>query len=231
MTSSAQSIEDLMGQYKGRVQAIANMLTEAPYFYREDNEELFLFLRRHRDEFRLFFERYFGWMLIMDMKCARVYKERWYNEALGKRSRLEFGFSRRDECIAFMLLLRFFEHQLEEQSLTVESRLAPRFRFGDLLDYTRAGFLELEYDADKYTLEHVRANILRSMMPVLEQYRFLRRIAPEAGMRIQADDTIYEALPALFHYNAGMLRRPVEADRADQPSAPTPSLAATGDQP
>ena len=206
------SLDKLMGKYAERVRAIANMLMEAPYFYREDDEDSFLFLRRHREEFNDFFERYFGWTLIMDMKCARVYKERWYNEALGKRSRLEFGFSSRDECIAFMLLLRFFEHQLEEQSLTVESSMAPRFRFGDLLEYTRAGFLELDYDPEKYTLEYVRAHILRGMMPVLEQYRFLHRIRPEAGMRIEFDDTIYEALPALFHYNAGVLRQPVEAE-------------------
>jgi hypothetical protein len=212
MSNSKHPLDDLMRQHPERVKQVTNMLVESPYFYREDNEECFLYLRRHMEEFRRFFEQYFDWQLIMDMKCARVYKDKWYNEAIPKRSRMQFNFSRRDECIAFMLLLRFFEHQLEEQSLTVESQISPRFRFGDLLDYTQAGFLELGFDPNKYTLEHVRANILREMMPVLEQYRFIQKIQPDPGMRVRSEDVIYEARPALYHYNAGILRNPLTED-------------------
>ena len=41
-------LETLIETSRERVVAALNVLTEAPYFYREDNEEIFFFLRRHR---------------------------------------------------------------------------------------------------------------------------------------------------------------------------------------
>jgi hypothetical protein len=217
-------LDSLTQQYADRVQAILNILMESPYFYRSDHEDLFLFLRRYQEEFRQFYERYYGWNLIMDMKCARVFKDRWYNQAITPANRMQFNLTRRDECLAFMLLLRFFEHLLDEQSLTVESAIAPRFHFGDLLEYCRQGFLELGYDAEKYTLEFVRADILRQMMPTLERFRFLRKLDPE-GLKIKADDVIYETLPALYHYNAGILSRPLEDQSAESAAPEEPDAA------
>ena len=106
-------LSTLVERYPEFVRALLNILMETPYFYRSDNEELFFFLRRHRNEFAAFFDTYYGWSLFMDAKCARVYKPKWYNEAVTEANRDAFDFRRRDECLGFMILLEFFEHQLE----------------------------------------------------------------------------------------------------------------------
>ena len=42
------SFDDLLQKQKARVQAVLNILLESPYFYKTDNEENFLFLRRYQ---------------------------------------------------------------------------------------------------------------------------------------------------------------------------------------
>jgi hypothetical protein len=200
--------EQLATRSPERVRAVCNLLTESPYLYRDDDESSFNFLRRHRAEFASFFEMFFGWTLVVDLKCARLYKEKWYNGAVTESNRDMFNFTKRDECLAFMMLLEFFEHQLDENDMTVEDRENLRFRFGDCLEFCTRRFVELyENDTQRYTPEQVRSRILRQVFPILERYRFVRKVQPEPGMRIDEESTIYEALPALYHYNAGYLNR------------------------
>ena len=202
-----------------QVKAVLNILLESPYFYYDDNDNLFLFLRRYQQEFRNFFRQYFGWDLILDGKCARVYKEIWYNEAVTPANRLQFRLSRRDECIAFMLLIEFYEKLLEENSMTVEDKTNPCFRFGDLLEHQQRRFMELfEKERDKYTAEHVRKSILHPLMSKLIRFRFLREIPRPQGMEVEWDQSIYEALPALYHYNSGMLGNAVAKDSCETPA-------------
>ena len=193
-----------------KVTAILNIMVESPYFYRDDAEELFLFLRRHRREFNEFFREYFRWELIMDEKCARVYKDKWYNEAITPGARLQFTLGGRDESIAFMLLIEFFEHQLEENGMTVEDKNNLFFTFGDWLEFLHRRFTELFPSArEKYTAEFLRGNVLRSLVPKLVRYRFLRELPKPPGMELSLDQHIYEALPALYHYNSGRLNRSI----------------------
>jgi len=207
----ATSLSSLIESYGERVKAVLNILVEAPYFYRSDNEDLFFFLRRHRQEFSDFFEEFFGWTLVMDDKCARVHKAVWYNDQVTEANRDLFGFRRRDECIGFMILLEFFENQLEENAMTVEDRDNLRFRFGDLLVFTSRRFKELfpAEEGHEYSEESVRANILKRILPVLEKYRLLIRIKPPPEISITETDMIFEAMPALYHYNAGRLSQPI----------------------
>jgi len=203
------TLNELTAKYPDRVRAILNILVETPYFYRTDNEDLYFFLRRHRSEFARFGETYFGWHLFMDAKCARFYKDQWHNEAVSETNRDMFDFRTRDECLGFMILLEFFEHLLEENAMTVEDAENPRFLFGDFLVYTQRRFVEL-FPAEaqtRYTQEHVRSRILRRILPVLEKYRLLQRLRPPVDQDVKESDTIFEAMPALYHYNAGMLSR------------------------
>jgi hypothetical protein len=188
---------------------VLNILLESPYFYKTDHEEHFLFLRRYQREFAGFFEETFGWQLVSDAKCARLYKPEWFNDRITPSNRDLFTFTRRDECLAFMLLLEFFESRLEEESASVEEPDNIRFRFGDLLLYTRNRFTELfPEQASGYSDEDVR-KILRPVMPQLEKYRFLVRLDPPDDERIEPDDTIYECLPALWHYSVQRISRPL----------------------
>jgi hypothetical protein len=199
-------LDDLREKYPDQVKAVLNILLESPYFYRGDDDIAYLFLRRYQQEFRDFFRKYFGWELIMDGKCARVYKEAWYNEAVTPANRLQFYLGKRDECIAFMLLIEFYEKLLEENSMTVEEAGNPHFRFGDLLEYQQRRFIELfGQKQTKYTAEHVRKNILSPLMPRLIRYRFIKELPRPHGLELSRDQFIYEALPALYHYNSGRL--------------------------
>ena len=195
-----------------KVKALLNILLESPYFYKTDNSDLFLFLLRYQKEFGVFFETYFGWSFIADAKCARVYKPQWYNERITPSNRDLFNFTKRDECIAFMLVLEFFEMKLEEESVGIDDPDNLRFRFGDLLDFERRRFQEtFPESVDSYGDEDVR-RILRQIMPQLERYRFLLKIRPPDDEFITQEDIIYECLPALWHYNATAVARPVDAD-------------------
>lgn len=210
-------LEQLLDRNRDKVRSILNMLLESPYFYREDDESMFNFLRRHRSEFARFFEQYFGWVLTVDNKCARVYKEKWYNAAVTESNRDLFNFTKRDDCIAFMIILEFFEHQLDENDMSVEERENLRFRFGDLLEFATRRFTELFAAVPggaRYTSEYVRARILRQVIPVLERYRFLRKVVPPQDERISEEQTIYEALPAMYHYNSSYLHRNIDEIRA-----------------
>ena len=200
----------LLDRSGDRVRAVLNILVESPYFYASDDQDLFFFLRRHRREFTDFFTTYYGWTLLMDAKCARVYKQEWYNKAVNPASRTMFNFTRRDECLAFMMLLEFYEHQLEENGMTADDKENLRFRFGDLLTHVCRRFSECYPEkVEMYTEDAVRARILKPIMPELEKYRFVKKIKPPEDLDAREDDLIYEALPALYHYNGSALGRVV----------------------
>ena len=191
-----------------RVQAVLNVLLESPYFYAADNHDVFLFLRRHRREFTEFFKHFYGWNLLIDSKCARLYKGEWYNRAITPKNRSLFQFTKRDECLAFMMLLEFFEQQLEENGITVEDKENLRFHFGDLLDYSYKRFQDLFPERQKqYTQEYIRAKIWKPVMPELEKHRFLTKIRPPEDLQASEQELIYEAMPALYHYNGAALAR------------------------
>lgn len=191
-----------------KVRAVLNILLESPFFYHDDRQDLFFFLRRHRGAFAEFFEKMYGWQLLMDSKCARVYKGEWHNPAITPANRAVFNFSRRDECLAFMMLLEFFEQQLESNGMTVEERHNLRFHLGDLLQHIQRRFHELfPQEASRYSEDYIRAKVVKPIMPELERYRFLKRLKPPEGVNAAADEVIYEALPALYHYNTAALSK------------------------
>lgn len=192
------------------VRTALNVLMESPYFYKTDDERVFLAVLRYRQAFVAFFEKFFGWTLVVDAKCARLYKPKWFNEAITPPNRDMFGFTKRDECIAFLLLLEFFEREAREQGITVDDRDNLRFRFGDWLEASARRFRELLPEKrDVYTDERVR-QVLRGIMPSLERYRFLRKVRPSSEDVVNESETIYEALPALWHYQAAQLAEPLD---------------------
>lgn len=198
----------LLKRNSDRIQAVLNILLESPYFYATDNQEHFLFLRRHRREFSDFFKQFYGWTLIMDTKCARVYKAEWYNREIRQRHRSLFQFTKRDDCLAFMVLLEFFEQQLEENGITVEDKENLRFHFGDLLEYSHKRFQDIFPEKEQqYSQENLRAKVWKAVMPELEKHRFLRKINPPEDVHASEQELIYEAMPALYHYNGAALSR------------------------
>ena len=107
-----------------------------------------------------------------------------------------------------MVLLEFFEQQLEENGITVEDKDNLRFHFGDLLEYSHKRFQEIFPEKpEQYSQENLRAKIWKSVMPELEKHRFLSKIAPPEDIDTPEQELIYEAMPALYHYNGAALSR------------------------
>lgn len=61
---------------------------------------------------------------------------------------------------------------------------------------------------ENYTDERVR-QILKGIMPQLEKYRFLHKVKPSADDSVSESETIFECLPAMWHYQAAELAKPV----------------------
>lgn len=61
---------------------------------------------------------------------------------------------------------------------------------------------------ENYTDERVR-QILKGIMPQLEKYRFLHKVKPSADDSVSEIETIFECLPAMWHYQAAELAKPV----------------------
>jgi hypothetical protein len=188
-----------------RVQAVLNALVEAPFFYREDDPDLFAFLRRYRADFARFYEELYDWRLVVDTRCARLYKTRWHNRALKPSQHDVFDLTRRDDCLAFLLVLEFYERLLDERNVDPDDPDPVRFEFGELFAFARerlrAELLEQAPDDDG-----VR-KLLRNLMPILLRYRFLREIPPDRDERdgLDRDRFIYECLPGLHHYDVRAL--------------------------
>ena len=195
-----------------RIRETLNVLLESPYFYKTDDERLFLVLMHYKRAFEAFFEKFFGWSLVMDTKCARLYKPKWFNEKITLPNRDMFTFTKRDDCMAFLLVLEFFERECREQGVTADDRENLRFRFGDLLEYAAVRFRALMSGKEEnYTDERVR-QILKGIMPQLEKYRFLRKVKPSADDSVSEAETIFECLPAMWHYQAAQLAQCMGAD-------------------
>ena len=198
------------------VKEVLNMLLESPYFYKSDDERAFLLLMRYRQAFSAFFEKFYGWNLVVDANCARLYKPKWFNEKITEPNRDMFGFTKRDECMAFLFLLEFFERESRDQNVTADDTENLRFRFGEWLEFAAHRFRSLfPSKTDVYTDDRVR-QILSGIMPSLRKYRFVREVKPSADEHVGETETIFECLPALWHYQAVQLAEPVGNDVADE---------------
>lgn len=187
---------------RGRVRSLLNCLTEATFFYRTDDPDLFDYLRRHRGEFERFFDESFGWALHVDRKCARLIKRVTHNGALSPKQRDLFDLTRREECILFMLLLEFHELELSAQNAHYEHDEDVRFVLSDFLAHARTRFRERLGEAapgDRELLDHVRR-----LFEELTRHRFVRLC--ERGDEEGAPELLlYEALPGMHCYDPGAL--------------------------
>ncbi len=190
-----------------RTRKVLNVLCEAPFFYQPDDPDLFAFLRKNRSEFERFYRELYGWQLVVDGRGARLFKARWYNPALTPRQHDVFDLTRRDDCIAFLLVLEFHEHLLEERNTSIDDPEPLRFEFGELFGFT-LGRLRQELGEAALGEDEVR-RILRGLMPTLLRYRFLRELEPEPDERAFADreNLLYECLPGLYLYDVRALDR------------------------
>ncbi len=179
------------GMQTGRTQRVLNVLLEAPFFYVEDDPELFGYLRRHRVELARFFVEAFDWQLVVEDSVARVHKSRWHNDAITKKRRGTFEPTRPGECIALLMLLELHERLRGEGGLA-----RPRVTMGALLQHGARRLSEIGL-ADRYD-ESVLRGLYRELMPTLMHQRLVREVPdPETGDGART----YELLPGLGLYD------------------------------
>lgn len=179
------------GMQTARTQRVLNVLLEAPFFYVEDDPELFGYLRRHRVELARFFFEAFDWQLVVEDSVARVHKTRWHNEAITKTRRGTFEPTRPGECIALLMLLELHERLRGEGGLA-----RPRVTMGALLQHGAQRLAEIGL-ADRYD-ESVLRELYRELVPTLMHHRLVREVAdPAAGDGART----YELLPGLGLYD------------------------------
>ena len=78
-----------------------------------------------------------------------------------------------------------------------------------LLEYTSSRFRALMSGKEEnYTDDRVR-QMLKGIMPQLEKSRFLHKVKPSADDSVSEIETIFECLPAMWHYQAAELAKPV----------------------
>jgi hypothetical protein len=208
-----------------RVTSVLNVLIETPYFYREDDPDLFAFLRRHKAEFERFYRELYDWELVVDARTARLYKARWHNRALKPSQHDVFDLTRRNDCIGFLLVLEFYERLLEQSNLASDDTASPRFAFGELFEFARGRFDE---ELETTVPDDETRKILRGLMPTLVRFRFVREL-PRDDAAVEdttdGDHVLYEALPALRHYDVrrlgpGALARALAPEIANEERTP-----------
>jgi hypothetical protein len=196
-----------------RVRAVLNVLTESTFFYREDDRDLFFFLRRNQAAVRELFETYFGWRLYVDRQCARLIKERLYNEVLRPSQRALFDLRRRDECLLFAVLLEFHEDEGQRQGVTPDDDRHLRFVLADFVTFAIRRFREELGEATPPDARILEAT--RPLFEQLERHRFVRLVdkkQAEAGEDLPAglsEHLLYEFLPGIRCYDPSIAARSV----------------------
>lgn len=201
-----RALEQLNVHY---VRAVLNILTEAPFFYRADDADLFDYLRSHHDDLQQFFAHYFGWELYTDRRLARLIKPQECNPALRPSQRDLFDLTRRDECTVFLLLVEFYEKMLRDLNVSYDDEGAVRFLLADFVQYCLDRFKEEL--GDKTPGDRVVLEACRTLFPKLIKYRFVDQVEKEdaagdeqlpAGMR---EHVMYEFLPGIHCYRPDIL--------------------------
>ncbi len=204
----------LLNKEPQRVRRVLNLLTESPFFYRSDAPDDFDFIRYNRRALENWFREVFGWDLMISGTCCRLCKSIWENKELKWSQRSVFRLTGRDESLAFLIFLIFFEKRTASDGYAPDDPEPFRFRYGDFFEEAKAQFKVLLRQADgtpRLTDADVQ-KVLRTLFPKLEEFRFVAYLEPERDdPRPNEEDKIYTALPALWSYNtvtaAEILRR------------------------
>ncbi|PKL44165.1 MAG: hypothetical protein CVV41_05875 [Candidatus Riflebacteria bacterium HGW-Riflebacteria-1] len=197
-----------------RFQMVLNILTESPFFYADDDPVRFNVLRRNEAAFKKFFEKYFGWRLYVDSKMARLIKDRNYNPALRSVHRDTFRLSGRNECLLFLVLLEYYEHECDVQGYSNDDVEPLRFAYADFLTSTRR--ILADQIVDQLPADREIEASARQLLKKLQHFRLVAvvDVADNAGNESDGDMLI-EVLPGLNCYEGRKLAEALGRDEAD----------------
>lgn len=198
---------------RDKFQAVLNILTESPFFYAGDDPVRFNILRRNEAAFKKFFEKYFDWRLYVDSKMARLIKDRNHNPALRSVHRDTFRLTGRNECLLFLVLLEFYEHECNDQGYSNEDDEPLRFTYADFFAFTRR--ILTEQAADKVPADREIDAAARQLLKKLQHFRLLTVIEVSEITDEESDrNMLIEVLPGLNCYEG---RKMAEALGKEEP--------------
>jgi hypothetical protein len=154
-----------------KAQRALNVLLESPFFYRDDDVDLFGLLRRRQALFQEFFEVFFGWELYIDQQVARLIKPKTFNPELKPSQRHAFRVTGRHQYVLFIMLLEFYQHQANEQNVDLEREPEVRFVLADFVEFAFKRYREelgSEMPEEAFILGE-----MRSLFKKLEHHRFI----------------------------------------------------------
>lgn len=191
-----------------KAQRVLNVLLESPFFYRDDDVDLFGLLRRRQSLFEEFFEIFFGWELYVDRQVARLIKQKTFNPQLKPSQRHVFHVSGRHQYVLFTLLLEFYQHQADEQNVDLEREPDVRFVLADFVEFAFRRYRE-ELGSEMPE-EALILGEMRALFRKLERHRFIilaetTGVVAEEGLpagftREGASSVLYAMLPGLRCY-------------------------------
>jgi hypothetical protein len=197
----------------GRVnfQAVLNILTESPFFYAADDPVRFVFLRRNETAFKKFFEKYFGWRLYADSKMARLIKDKNFNPALKSVHRDYFKLSGRNECLLFLVLLEFYEHECSEQAYSNDDSEPLRFIYADFFSFTRR--ILAEHFSGQIPADREIDTAARQLLKKLQHFRLLRvvEVVEDTDANLH-QNMLIEVLPGLNCYEGRKIAEALSND-------------------
>lgn len=194
---------------------VINVLLESPFFYRDDDLDLFGLLRRRQSQFREFFEVFFGWDLYVDHQLARLVKPRTFNPHLKPSQRHVFRVSGRHQYVLFVLILEFHQLQADEQNVDLDREPEVRFVLADFVEFVFKRYRDELGEA--MPTEHKVLEEMRTLFRKLEHHRFIAvretaGIAADEGVsagftKEGASSVLYAMLPGLRCYRPEELTR------------------------
>jgi len=191
-----------------KAQRVLNVLLESPFFYRDDDVDLFGLLRRRQSLFQEFFEIFFGWELYVDQQVARLIKPKTFNPQLKPSQRHVFRITGRHQYVLFILLLEFYQHQADEQNVDLDRETEVRFVLADFVEFAFKRYREEL--GNGMPEEAFILGEMRSLFKKLEHHRFIALaettgVVTEEGLaagftREGASSVLYAMLPGLRCY-------------------------------
>jgi hypothetical protein len=168
---------------------------------------------------------------VIETRFARLYKPRWHNTSLKRSQHGLFSLTRKDDCVAFILVLDFYERLLEERGASVDDVAPIRFEMSELFAHAKERLARTARAAaadgddaasargasapspgaqpDTMDDDGIR-RLFRDLVPQLLRCRFLREVPRERedasdGDALGSERMLYECLPGLHAYDVRAL--------------------------
>ncbi len=145
---------------------------------------------------------------------ARLIKDRNFNPALRSVHRDTFRLTGRNECLLFLVLLEYYEHECGEQGCSNDDDEFLKFAYADLFAFTRRVLAD-QY-VDQLPADRDIDVALRQLLKKLQHFRLLTVVEVSEKADNESDrDMLIEVLPGLNCYEGRKIAETLGKDGVD----------------